>query len=87
MKPAPIIAAILASAVAIGTWQNARLHQLKRQAVTLANRATHPEAIRSARSTETAPATSSVSQEMQDKLREEIVTAILAFKDRRNPVV
>jgi len=83
MKPALIIAAILISAVAIGSWQNARLHQLKRQAVTLENRVTHPAVTRSPRSTESAIATPSVNQEIQDKLREEIVTAILAFKDHR----
>jgi hypothetical protein len=82
MKPALILAAILASAVAIGSWQYSRLHQLKCQANTLENLVTQPVAIRSTRSTESAPATPSVSQEIQDKLREEIVTVILARMDR-----
>ena len=78
MKPALIIAAILASAVAIGSWQYSRLHQLKCQAVTLENSVTQRVVTRSDRAAESAPATPSVSQEIQDNLREEIVSTILA---------
>lgn len=82
MKSTLIIAAILASAVTLGIWQNSRLHELKRETASLETRATRPVSAPRDRPAESAPAPESPSQQEKDALREEIVTAFLAFKDR-----
>lgn len=82
MKSPLLVLAILATAAAIGFWQNSRLIHLRQESISLETRANQPIIAKSPRSEEPAAVTHPISKEERSRLYEKIVTRFLGSNDR-----